>query len=61
MLKNQVNSNENKVNLINDIYNQALNDIEKIKKERDKKIKNVLKEIDKKHVAKALRDIKNSK
>ncbi len=61
MVQKKTTSNENKISVIKGIYNQALNDIDKIKKERDKKIRTVLKDIDNKHIAKTLQDIKNLK
>lgn len=59
MIKKQLNPNKNEINLIQNLYNQALNDIDVIKKRRDEKILNILKDIDNKHVAKVLQDIKN--
>jgi len=60
MPQKQINSNNDKIDSIKNICNQALADIEKIKKERDAKIKAILKEIDNKQVAQALKDIKGS-
>lgn len=61
MVQKKINSNQNKIDLVSDIYNQALIDIDKIKKERDEKIRIVLKDIDNKQIAKTLQDIKNLK
>lgn len=61
MVQKKINSNQNKIDLVSDIYNQALIDIDKIKKERDKKIRTILQDIDNKHIARVLQDIKNLK
>lgn len=61
MAQKKTTSNKDKVRFINDIYNQAIIDIDKIKIERDEKIRTILKDIDNKHIAKTLQDIKNLK
>jgi len=61
MIQNQNISDKDKIKLVKDVYNKALEDISKIEKERDKKIKELLKTIDAKHIAKALEDIKGLK
>lgn len=50
-----------KVKLVKNVYNKALDDINKIEKERDKKIKELLKTIDAKHIARVLDEIKGLK
>jgi hypothetical protein len=57
----QKQMNSNKISLIRNICSQAIIDIDEIKKKRDKKIKELLKTIDAKHIAKAIKDIKNIK
>jgi len=61
MPQKQINSNNDKIDSIKNICSQALSDIEKINNERDAKIKAILKEVDNKQVAQALKDIKNSR
>lgn len=61
MLQNHNIPDEHKIKLVKDIYNQALFDINNIKKERDEKIKKLLKNIDERHIGKILKDIKNIK
>jgi len=61
MLQNKNISDKNKIKLVKDIYNKALFDIDKIEKERDAKIKKLLKTIDDRHINKILKDIKNTK
>jgi inosine/xanthosine triphosphate pyrophosphatase family protein len=61
MIQKETSSNEDKINEIKAIYNRALIDIDKIKKERDEKIKNLMYKIDKKSVDSVLQDIKNLK
>ena len=61
MTPQKTDQNTNKIHLIKDIYKQTLIDINNIRKERDKKIKNILKNIDKKHAGKILQDIKQLK
>lgn len=61
MLKNKSIQEKDKIKLIKDIYNKALFDINKIGKERDEKIKKLLKTIDDRHINKILKDIKNTK
>jgi hypothetical protein len=61
MVQKKITSNKDKIGVIKGIYNQALIDIDKIKKERDKKIRTILKDIDNKHIAKTRQDIKNLK
>jgi hypothetical protein len=53
--------NLNRISQIKNICSQAIIDIDRIRKERDKKIKELLETIDAKHIAKALKDIKNIK
>jgi hypothetical protein len=52
-------SNEEKVIEIKVLCEQALKDIDKIKKNRDEKIKELMQKIDKKSADKILKDIKN--
>jgi hypothetical protein len=52
-------SDQDKINLIRKIQNKALVDMEIIKKERDRKIKELMKEIDARHIEKALKAINN--
>lgn len=54
-------SSEDKINLIKGIYNKALTEIGKIKEERDKKIQELMKEVDAKQISEILKDIKNAK
>lgn len=61
MVQKKTTSNKDKVSAIKGMYNQALIDIDKIKEERDEKIRTILKDIDNKHIAKTLQDIKNLK
>jgi|GEM_PF-1113934 len=61
MTPKKTDQNTKKINLIKDIYKQTLIDINNVRKERDKKIKDILKNIDKKHAGKILQDIKKLK
>lgn len=61
MAQKKTTSNKADVSVIRGIYNQALIDIDRIKKERDKKIKQLLKKIDQKQIENVLKDIKNTK
>lgn len=59
MTKNSDLSTPEKIKLIKDINHRALLAINIIKKERDQKITNIMKDIDKKNISEVLRDIKN--
>ncbi|NCC70828.1 hypothetical protein EOM09_04550 [bacterium] len=61
MTQNKNISDKDKIELIKEIYNKALFDINKIEKNRDEKIKKLLKTIDSRHINKILKDIKNTK
>ena len=50
-----------KIYQIKTIYSQALVDIRKIKKERDEKIKEILKSIDTNQITNILKDIRGTK
>ncbi|HNU90038.1 MAG TPA: hypothetical protein PLP70_01405 [bacterium] len=50
-----------KIDQIKTIYSQALVDIRKIKKERDEKIKEILKSIDTNQITNILKDIRGTK
>ena len=54
----KIKSDKEKIELIKEIYKQTLADINKIKKDRDEKIREVLKNIDDRQIAKVLEDIK---
>ena len=59
MIEKKTTSNKDMVSEIKSLYNQALDKIDKIKKNRDEKIKDLMQKIDKKSADKILRDIKN--
>jgi len=59
MIEKKITSNKDRVAEIKSLYNQALYDIDKIKKNRDEKIKELMQKIDKKSADKILQDIKN--
>lgn len=61
MIQKKIISNKNKIKAIKNIYKQALIDIDKIKKNRDKKIKQLMEQIDQKQIKNILKDIKNEK
>jgi hypothetical protein len=61
MIKKQSHLQKNKIDLIKNLYNQALNEINMIEKKRDEKILNILKDRDSKQITKILQDIKNIK
>jgi len=61
MLENKNTADKDKIKLIKEIYRKTLFDIDKIEKERDEKIKELLKTIDGRHINKILKDIKNTK
>jgi hypothetical protein len=61
MVQKKITPNKDKIGVIKSIYNQALIDIDKIKKERDKEIRTILKNIDNKHIVRTLQDIKSLK
>lgn len=50
-----------KIDQIRNIYSQALVDIRKTKKERDEKIKEILKSIDANQITNILKDIRGTK
>ena len=50
-----------KIDQIRNIYSQALVDIRKTKKERDEKIKEILKSIDTNQITNILKDIRGTK
>jgi len=59
MIEKKINYSKDKVSKIKSIYNQALVDIDKIRRDRDEKIKSLIHKIDKKSIDKILQDIKN--
>jgi len=59
MIEKKKTSNKDMVSEIKSLYNHALGEIDKIKKNRDEKIKDLMQKIDKKSADKILRDIKN--
>lgn len=59
MTKSKNVSMKDKIEKIKEIYSRAIIDINKIKKERDDKVKDLMQRIDKKNADKILKDIKN--
>ncbi len=59
MIKEKIRPDKDIASEIKSLYNQALDEIDKIKKNRNEKIKDLMQKMDKKIADKILRDIKN--